>query len=59
MNLDPELHRRFTEAFEAAFAKNDTTAVIQLSEYALEPDGGFLHDSYCRDAPENWRINKS
>lgn len=59
MNLDPEFHRRFTEAFEAAFSKNDTTAVIQLSEYALEPDGGFLHDGYCRDAPENWRINKS
>lgn len=59
MNLDPKFHRRFTEAFEAAFAKNDTTAVIRLSEYVLEPDGGFLFDGYSRDAPENWRMPDS
>lgn len=56
MELDPNFHRRFTEAFEVAFAENDPNAVIRLTEFVLEPDGGFLFDGYSRDAPKDWRM---
>ena len=55
--LDPEFGNRFTDAFEAAFARSDVAAVIELAEAVLEPDGGFLFDGYDRDAPRSWRIS--
>ncbi len=57
MALDPEFGNRFTDAFEAAFARSDVAAVIELAEVVLEPDGGFLFDGYDRDAPCSWRMS--
>ncbi len=57
MALDPEFGNRFTDAFEAAFTRNDTAKVIELAEAVLEPDGGFLFDGYGRDAPRSWRVS--
>lgn len=57
MALDPEFCTGFTVAFEAAFARSDTAAVIELAEAVLEPDGGFLFDGYGRDAPCRWRMS--
>ncbi|QBY01597.1 nucleotidyltransferase domain-containing protein [Rhodophyticola sp. CCM32] len=56
MSVDPEFHKRFAEAFEAAFTSDDTTAVIRLCEHVLEPDGGFLFQGYTRHAPKEWRM---
>lgn len=56
MSFDPKFHRRFVEAFEAAFTSDDTTDVIRLCEHVLEPDGGFLFQGYTRDAPKEWRM---
>lgn len=56
MSVDPEFHKRFAEAFEVAFTRDDTTDVIRLCEHVLEPDGGFLFQGYTRDAPKEWRM---
>ena len=55
--LDPAFHRRFTDAFDAAYTQHDTSAVIRLAEEVLAPDGGFLFDGYTRTAPHAWRLS--
>ncbi|MBW4964268.1 nucleotidyltransferase domain-containing protein [Sulfitobacter sp. CW3] len=56
MGVDPEFHQSVTDAFEAAFIKEDTDPVIRLCERVLERDGGFLFEGYTREAPKEWRM---
>ncbi len=55
MQIDPAYAARFADAFANAFHAGETRQVIDLAEHTLEPDGGWLFESYRLAAPASWR----
>jgi hypothetical protein len=54
--IDVSFAGRYLDSFERLFSKNHATAVIELAEEILEPDGGFLFEGHRLEAPESWRV---
>lgn len=53
---NPELAKRYEDAFAALYTSCNPSKVIALAEDVLEPHGGFLFDGYHLDAPPEWKI---
>lgn len=54
--LDPELCREFSQAFETVFQAGDTGPLLELSQKLLEPHGGFHFAGPPQAAPCDWRL---
>ncbi len=52
---DPALCVRYSDAFEALFARGVTEEVIRLAEELLKEAGGMLFEGFRLDAPPEWR----
>lgn len=52
---DADFAERFGAAFERAAVGSPETAVIDLADEILQPDGGRLFAGYSRSAPKDWR----
>ena len=55
---DPQLARKFGEAFDLLFATGQTAGVIDLALGLLAPEGGVLFEGYLREASPTWRFEK-
>lgn len=54
--IDPALERRFSDAFEALFARRDPAPMIALAEAELAPHGGLLFEGYRSEAETTARL---
>ncbi|MEO1249146.1 MAG: hypothetical protein AAFW76_04825, partial [Pseudomonadota bacterium] len=55
---DAVFAERFGAAFERAAMGSRPTAVIDLADEILQPEGGRLFAGYSRTAPKDWRWNE-